>query len=497
MMLRKLALLTLSLVVSACSDNTISTQSNNDKKQTITKPNILLIVADDQGFADHGNTLADINTPSIDKLAKQGVLFKQAYATSPICNASRMGLITSQYQQKQGTFWYGGPGLHDASIPTIAEVLKENGYTNGYVGKFHFGKTKLKDSARRDFPLNHGFDYFYGFEGGRKHYLNHKESLEAAFLKSKKEHNQQGQSLAQGPMWINKDLVDQEGFSTELFGDQAVDFIKGNKDKPFFLQLAFNAVHNFTHQIPKDELKRRGLKGYRDWDPAKEDYRSWYVGSRFPHNDEGREQYLAQLEHLDTEVGKVIQYLDANDLRKNTIVIYISDNGGSTPIYANNGNLRGSKYTLYEGGIRIPMIISWPEHIQGNKTREDLVSTMDILPTLCEYIEGCSLKATDGLSIKAALNGADKIERDFLVWDTEHEVALRQGDWKLKVAKASSQRHAKSEMVKIDIGTFLYNLKDDPSESTDVSKENPDKLKALLALHKTWRAGIDKGLKNK
>jgi arylsulfatase A-like enzyme len=492
MILPRFALLFILFAASACGDNPVNNIKISSENTADSKPNIVLIVADDQGFADYGKTLADIKTPSIDNLVKQGVVFKQAYATSPICNASRMGLITSQYQQKQGTFWYGGVGMVDESIPTIAEILKTNGYTNGYVGKFHYGKTKLKNSDRRDFPLNHGFDYFYGFEGGRKHYLNHKEALEAAFLKSKKEHQQPGQSLAQGPMWLNKTLVDQDGFSTELFGDQALEFIKGNKDKPFFLQLAFNAVHNFTHQIPAEELKRRGLKGYRDWDPAKEDYRSWYVGSRYPNNDEGRQQYLVQLEHLDTEVGKIIQYLDDSDLRKNTIVIYISDNGGSTPIYANNGHLRGSKYTLYEGGIRIPMIISWPEKIIGNKVREDIVSTMDILPTLCEYITSCTITTTDGVSIKAALNGAKTIKRDYLVWDTNHEIAVRQGDWKLKIAKESAQRHADSEMVNIDIGTFLYNLKDDPSESKDLSQSNPAKLNELLALHQQWRVDIDK-----
>jgi len=489
---RKLAVITLSFTVGACSLSNISYSELPSDKETIAKPNIVLIVADDQGYGDYGKTLSDVNTPSIDQLAKQGVLFKQAYATSPICNASRMGLITSQYQQRQGTYWYSGPGLHDESISTIAEVLKENGYTNGYVGKFHYGKSKVKDSSHRDFPINHGFDYFYGFEGGRKHYLNHKEAIEAKFLATKKKHKRAGQSLAQGPMWLNKELVDQEGFSTELFGERAIEFIDSNKEKPFFLQLSFNAVHNFTHQIPADELKRRGLKGYRDWNPAKEDYRSWYEGSRYPNNDEGRAQYLVQLEHLDTQVGRVVQYLDDANLRKNTIVIYISDNGGSTPIYANNGNLRGSKYTLYEGGIRIPMIISWPESIQGNIAREDLVSTMDILPTLCEYIDGCALKNTDGMSIKGALMGEKAIERDYLVWDKGHEIALRQGDWKLKVAKESSKHHAKSEMVKIEVGTFLYNLKDDPSETTDVAAENPAKLSELLALHQKWRASIEK-----
>ena len=486
-MIKKLA--TMTALISACLSCTYNESENT--QNTITKPNILLIVSDDQGYADHGNTLPDVNTPNIDKLAQQGVLFTQAYATSPICNASRMGLITGQYQQKQGTYWYGGKGLNIDSIPTMAEIFKPHGYVNGYVGKFHYGKTKLKDSSGRSFPLNHGFDYFYGFEGGRKHYLNHKDSIEQAFLAAKKKHKQAGQSLAQGPMWLNKELVDQEGFSTELFGQQAISFIERNKQQPFFLQLAFNAVHNFTHQIPQAELKRRGLKGYRDWDPAKEDYRSWYEGSRYPNNQEGREQYLAQLEYLDSEIGKVINYLDKSDLRENTIVIYISDNGGSTPIYANNGNLRGSKYTLYEGGIRIPMIISWPETIEQNKTREDIVSTLDILPTLCSYIEGCTLNTADGININNALTGKKTIKRNYLVWDTGHEIAVRQGDWKLKIAKPSSQTHAKYEMVNIELGTFLYNLKSDPSESNDVSAQHPEKVAALLALHKTWQAEIN------
>lgn len=480
------------LILASCSHYEKSIPEGRNTR-SVEKPNIVLIVADDQGYADLGvmGMTEDVKTPHLDALAKRGVRFTQAYSTSPICNASRAGLMTGSYQQRQGIFWYGGPGLHDQNRQTLAQLLQENGYYNGYVGKFHYGKTRLKNARRRDFPLNHGFDFFYGFEGGRKHYLHHQAEIEDEFLRVKALHKQPGQSLAQGPMWLNKALVDQNGFTTDLFGQQARDFIETNKGRPFFLQLAFNAVHNFTHQLPERVLQKKKLQGYRDWDPSKEDYRAWYVGSRYPNNPEGRAQYLAQLELLDSEVGKVMAFLDAKGLRENTIVIYISDNGGSTPIYANNGPLRGSKYTLYEGGIRIPMIISWPGQYPEDYVSNAIVSGMDIMPTLCGEVAGCVLPGIDGIALQPVLKKSPTpLNREYLVWDTTHETAIRKGKWKLKTAVPSSQKHAVSEMVKIELGEFLYNLEEDPGEKHNLFSAHPDIVRELKSAYSDWRLSL-------
>jgi len=314
-------------------------------------PNVLLIVSDDQGYADMSCTglVNDVQTPNLDKLAAGGVRFSQAYATSPICNPSRAGIITGCYQERWGTFWYGGKGIHDSTYITIPELLKKENYTTGYIGKVHYGSGD-SDTLNRSFPLNHGFDEFYGFTSARKHYLIHQASAEAEFQRIKKENNKWGQSLRQQPIWDNTRTTDTLAFSTELIANKACNFIKENMDNQFFLQVSFNAVHNFTHQLPEDYLESKDLNGYHDWDPGTEDYYEWYVRGRKPNNPEGREHYLGQLYFLDREIGKIMETLEELELKDNTLIIYISDNGGSTPIYANNYPLRGGKYTVYEGG---------------------------------------------------------------------------------------------------------------------------------------------------
>ena len=459
--------------------------------EEVIRPNILLIVADDQGYADLGCTgLADdVRTPNLDRLARRGNRFMQAYATSPICNASRAGLITGTYQARQGIYWYGGAGIHRADFQTIAELLGKAGYATGYVGKFHYGGEKSHAPSSRSFPLNHGFDFFYGFGGGRKHYLIHEAAVEELFLQVQIEQARQGSSLQQGPMWLGRRQVDQEGFSTELFGLRAREFMAKNQDRPFFLQLSFNAVHNFTHQLPEEYLKAHGLQGFRDWDAASEDYADWYRAGRKPNNPEGRAYYLGQLEYLDIEVGRILDYLAQLQLDRQTLVVYIGDNGGSTPIYANNGPLRGSKYTLYEGGIRVPLIISWPGHFDEGRVCYNVVSAMDLLPTICSAAGVLVPPHVDGIDLNRLLTGDDEsLHHKTLVWDTAHETAVRHGKWKLKTAV--DRQHAQNQMVELELGEFLYDLDADPAEATNLSTSHPDVLARLKEIHRVWKAGM-------
>lgn len=453
-------------------------------------PNILLIVVDDQGYADMSCTgLADdVNTPAMDSLAASGVRFTQAYATSPICSPSRGGIITGCYQERWGTFWYGGPGLHKAEYQTIAEILASHAYRTGYIGKVHYGSRDW-DTTHRSFPLNHGFEYYFGHTSARKHYLNHKDEIEDEFLEVKKEYDKQGQSLRQQALWENFDKADTVAFSTELFGKKAVEYMSAHKDESFFLQLSFNAVHNFTHQLPEDYLRTHNLEGYHDWNPAEEDYYDWYEAGRKPNNPEGRAHYLGQLHYLDREIGRVMGYLHESGLSENTMVIYIADNGGSTPIYADNHPLRGSKYILYEGGIRVPMIISWPAKYPQGKVLNNIVSGMDILPTICKEVGIPVPDNVDGRDLSSIVMTAQPVaSHDTLFWDTGQETAVRAGKWKLRTAVKDD--HAKYEMVELELGEFLYNLEEDPGETTNLIGEFPEIYEQLKAAHLRWREEI-------
>jgi len=453
------------------------------------RPNILLIVGDDHGYADLGiaKINQDVDTPNLDKLAQKGLRFTQSYASAPICNASRAGLITGTYTQKYGGFWYSSEGLEQATDNTLAETLQAQGYSTGYVGKFHYGGNHGPKS--RNFPTNHGFDSFYGFAGGRKHYLIHNQNAESQFQKKRQANNQKGESLKMGPIWINEDKVDQQGFATELIGKHANKFIDENANKPFFLQVSFNAIHNFTHQLPKSYLKSKGLKGYHDWDSESETFRDWYVGGRYPNNPEGRQHYLGQLHFLDVEIGKLLDKLERQGLAENTLVIYIGDNGGSTPIYANNGPLRGSKYTLYEGGIRVPLIIYGAAKYQQGKVVNDVVSAMDLYPTILTAAGLTIPTHLDGQDITPVLlaqhqnNESQVVERS-LFWDTGHEIAVRNGKWKYRAA--FDDYYAVKQMVKLELGEFLYDLEQDPGETTNLAVKYPEVLKQLKLQYQQW-----------
>lgn len=435
-------------------------------------PNILLIVVDDLGCADLSciGVSKDVHTPNIDRLAKTGVRFSRCYATAPICNASRIAIMTGCYQQRQGQYWYGGPGLHDPALPTLAERLKTKGYATGYFGKYHHGSS---DSvSKRGFPMNHGFDTFYGFSGGTKHYLKHKKS------------NPKG-PLAMGPMWDGKKQVDVEGFTTELFGERARRFIKANTAKPFYLHLAFNAVHNYTYQLPAKYLSEKGLKGFYDHDPKKEPYKKWREKIGYPAHPEGRAYYLGQLHFLDVEIGRVVDELREQKLLENTAIFFVSDNGGSRVTYAENTPLRGGKYTLYEGGTRVPMIACWPKRFKvGIKDR--IVSTMDIYPTVCEIVGAPLPKVMDGGSLMSALtDDGTATGHDALFWDTGKQMAATMGKWKLLITKQAP--NAFLQRTETPKGAFLYDLDADIGETKDVSAAHPEIMQKLKTQLAAWQ----------
>ena len=443
------------------------------------KVNIILIVVDDLGYADlsHMGQMKDVSTPNIERLTKTGIRFDNAYATAPICNASRIAIITGAYQQRQGQYWYGGPGLHNKKFGTIAESLKEVGYVNGYIGKYHHGNSDTPD--KRGFPLNHGFDHFYGFSGGTKHYLKHSTKF--------------GDNMpGQGPMFDGREKKNIEGFATELFGQEARKFIQKNKHKPFYLHLSFSAVHNFTHQLPKSYLEEKGLNGFKDAE-SKKTYWNWRKKIGYPAHPEGRAYYLGQLYFLDREIGLLIDQLNDLKLRENTVIFFISDNGGSLVTYANNGKYKGGKYTLYEGGCRVPLIISHTKLKQGESSNA-LVSAMDLYPTIAELTGAKVLNNIDGISLIPVIEGKTTTNKRYLYWDTKHQKAVRYGKWKF--LKTEKVPNSKLQISKTPKGEFLYDLEKDPGESTNLANQYPEVMQQLKKSLLVWQNNIKEQRKN-
>lgn len=454
------------------------------------RPNIILIVTDDQGYSDLGVTKRtfDVKTPNLDRLANSGMRFDNGYATSGVCSPSRCALITGVYQERQGNYWFGGPGIPNKDYPTLAEKLKAAGYATAYIGKSHYGKGD-KDPTHRNFPNNHGFDYFYGFTHSRKHYLLHDDQLEAAEQAAIKASGRNGNSNNPSGFWKNKKRIQAEGFTTELFGEEARGFIEKHKDEPYFVQLSFNAAHTFTHQLPEEYLKKHGLNGYHDFDPFKEDYLIWNQGAKKPYNIEGRALYLGQLHYLDLEIGKLLDYLDQEQLRENTLIAYISDNGGSPVNYANNDPLSGGKFSLYDGGTKVPFLMSWPNKWKRGQVSDNLVSMLDIFPTICAAA-GIEIGFTDGIDLSPLLSGKDpKLQHDTLIWDMEAETAVIHGKWKLRTAK--DLRYARRQFFEIEYGEFLYNLKEDPGEHRDLRYFYPEIFNELKAIYQNWKQDME------
>lgn len=475
----------LSLLSAGCSSQ-ISQKllSEYVDRQDVKKPNVLLIIADDHGYADFSyKGLEDnVRTPNLDQLVASGTNFSNAYATSPICSPSRVGLLTGCYQQRWGNLWYGGPGIQDDS-PSMAEHFQELGYQTAYYGKIHYGM----ENSRSE-PQNHGFNHsLTASHGGRTNYLYHSKTAAKRYGIAASE-----QRMNVLPMKENGVEVDRDGFTTEIFAQEARKFIGQSVEEksPFFVQLAFNAVHNFTWQLPDEYLKELGLPRTKDWDPEMGTYTSWYDQNIRPNLKHGRAYYLAQLYYMDRQIGETMDYLKELGIEDETLVIYTADNGGSMCNWGLNTPLRGSKYTLYEGGIRVPMIMKWKGVIAEGATHSNLISGMDIMPTVLDF-SGRSGSFCDGISFYDNLIEDEPILRDTLFWDTGWQYAVRKGDWKLKVVTSAAISSAMSyEHTEPGYGTALYNLADDISEETDLAKSNPQKVKELKIEYKKWKRSL-------
>jgi arylsulfatase A-like enzyme len=468
-------------------------EKNTEKKTTENKPNIILIVVDDQGYADFSpfeNYDTSVSTPNISRLGKSGTVFTQAYVTAPVCSPSRAGILTgkNQFRWDKSASW--GPGLPD-NIKTIAEYLKEAGYETARIGKNDLGRNFHKNDVR-EYPLNHGYDEFLGFSAhAHDYWLNSTEIKERT-------PDPFGTSALLGPLMHNMGYKSyDEGYLTDILTDEAIDYIKRERDKPFFLTLAYNAVHHLIHEVPKKYLEKYNAKEIPNYDPDSllaygkhkaGTYSAYYdkysrVGAI--QSEDLRNYYLANLNCLDDNIGRLLDFLDEQKLTKNTVIIFISDNGGSPLTGANNSPLTGGKYSLWEGGIRVPMIISWPNNIASEKVETKYVSATDILPTLVNL-------AGDEVS-DPSLDGINLFKPDsnrLLVWKWQNTWAVRQGNWKLTNAK---ENHWKSEPSAQYISPIvdnmelkLFNLEEDPSERIDLAELYPEKVKELETAYKNW-----------
>ncbi|MEM8955350.1 MAG: sulfatase-like hydrolase/transferase [Verrucomicrobiota bacterium] len=475
------------------------------------RPNFICILVDDLGYADvsfQDVVAEDVETPNIDRLAKTGVVFTEAYASSPICSTSRLAFLTGRYQTRWGGYWYGQGGLPNDE-QTIAELLRDQGYKTMKVGKTHL------NHGEKPFPLDHGFDEYLGFEHHSWDFYLLSEKDKEAYEARKAGSTEAPQFFWMGPLTRNREKVSYENSNTtDIFADESVAFIERNAGNPFYLQLEFNAVHTLLTVVPDEYAEKYDIPKYpfnRDataeswdypyWDPQKEEYKEWYsdVAHLVKVDPYGRKKYLVHLEMLDKAIGRITKALEATNQLENTFIVFSSDNGGSHQSYANNGPLHVYKYCIADGGIKVPMFVTWPNGIEGDKRIEALVTHRDVFATIADITDTQPKKELDAKSLLPLIEGKVDHLHDELFWDTgKNSWAYRDGDWKLALFPEKEYTWyeiGEDGLVKPELNTTwlkeemaLFNLKEDEGETTNLADEHPEKVEAMLARYQEWRA---------
>jgi len=419
------------------------------------KPNVVFILVDDMGYGDlgcYGHPRA--KTPVIDRLAKEGVRFTQHYANGPECSPTRTAFLTGRYQQRAGglecAIGTGNVGRYDDAIRlagqrqlglpakqvVLPSALKPAGYVSGVFGKWHLGYEPQFN------PVEHGWDDFFGYMGGNVHYFNHRETSELHVL------------------YRGRLPVHAEGYMTHLITDSSINFIERHKDKPFFLYVSHECPH-FPFQGPKDVKKEVNKTNWMKPDA---------------------DTYVAMLEDLDSEVGRLLAALDKHKLADNTLVIFVSDNGGFAGA-ANMGPLNGAKSTTLEGGIRVPLIMRWPGQIRPGTTSHQVCVTFDLTRSILNLAQAkVSAKGLDGLDI---VNHITARKPDFartLFWRGKRGEriwsAVREGDLKY-VRKVEGQTQE-----------WLFDLSKDLAEKNDLSSAQPKQVARMKKLLFNWEKEV-------
>jgi arylsulfatase A-like enzyme len=417
-----------------------------ESQEAESRPNIIIILGDDAGYSDFGvyGSNNQIKTPNIDRIARQGVTFKQGYVPASVCSPSRAGLLTGRYQQRFG-YEENLPrkpqpgdveefmGLPIAEI-TLARQLKKLGYHTGVIGKWHLGYEE------KFHPLNRGFDEFFGFLGGSRSYFPSPDSRD--------------------PIYRNRKKVEGHPYLTDAFGNEAASFVKRNNDRPFFLYVSFNAVHTPMHAEKED------MQNVDDISHPK------------------RQKLAAMTRSMDQEVGQILDELNQQNIKKNTMIFFLNDNGGPVPYNASsNAPLRGTKGTALEGGIRVPFLMQWPQKVPAGMTINQPVSSLDIFPTSVAAAGGTlpGDRAYDGANLVPYVTGdtAGRIHEE-LFWRRKSFAAVRSGPWKL---------------IRFpDRPAELYNIKKDIGEEHNLASRHPDLVQTLYQKLDNWERKLQNPL---
>ena len=430
------------------------------------QPNIVLIMSDDMGYSDLPKFgKSEIPTPNIDRLAKEGTLFTDAYVTAPICVASRMGLLTGQYQQRFGIYdnIYGEDKTRLFLNQTLLPAVFQNvGYRTAHVGKWHLSGNKRLQYQTAG-PRERGFDESIAIRGG-----------DSAFWKGT-------------PVFRNGKQFPAPQYLTDYWGTEACAFIDRAHAQPFFLYLAYNAVHSPMHALDADQDRFSDVA------------------------EENRRIYDGMLLAMDRSIGRVLDRLDKHGIADNTIVVFLNDNGGGESTeryawhsrnYANNLPLRGYKFDLFEGGVRVPMIVRWPGQVPAGKVYGEMVSSTDVYPTLVAAA-GLQMprgQPADGMDLLPFINGEKKSRpHEWLCWQNRswqprkkggfvvptpkvHNSAIRKGNWKLVRLNEKIGSDAPPPAWR------LYDLAKDIGERNDLAGLHADVVRELGSQFNSWRS---------
>jgi arylsulfatase A-like enzyme len=437
-----------------------TTEQRRRSEESSGRPNIVLIMGDDLGYCDVGlYGCRDIPTPNIDSIGKQGVTFTNGYVTAPVCSPSRAALVTGRYQQRFGFEFNAGPlpralsepemGLPTSEI-TIAEALKSAGYSTAMVGKWHLGMHEKFNPTRR------GFDEYYGFLFGANSYGN----PNAADMKTAQAGG--GEPLPawprnpRNPIYRNQTPVTEDQYLTDAFARESTAFIERNRQRPFFLYAPFNAPHTPLQAPQKYYDRFPGIK------------------------DERRRVYAAMVSALDDAVGAILGKLREAGVERNTLVIFMSDNGCATYTRAcTNDPLRYGKLTHLEGGFRVPLAMQWPAKLKAGHREDRVVSSLDIFPTAVG-LAGASLpkdRTYDGVDLLPFLTGqkTKTTLHEVLCWRNGDNGAVRKGNWKLYKA---GERY------------WLFDLSKDLGEKQNLADRHPEIVEQLKKEFRNWEAQL-------
>ncbi len=402
-------------------------------------PNIILIMADDLGYGDLSCYGSDfIQTPNLDKMAREGIKFTDFHSNGAVCTPTRAALMTGNYQQRaglEGVIYVRGEtrqtGL-EPSVETIAEIFRDAGFSTGIMGKWHLGYKKEYN------PVHHGFHSFYGYVSGNIDFHSHYDNS-GIF-----------------DWWHNLDTLKEEGYVTDLITDHSIDFIKKNKQNPFFLYV--------PHEAPHVPFQGRNDTAYRFPD---RDFS--YLG---PAEDQ-QGTYKEMVEVMDEGIGRIMQTLEELNLDENTFVLFCSDNGAR---FGSNGNLRGAKGSLWEGGHRVPAIARFPGKIEKGAETDATVMSMDLVPTLLNIAGVETTTGFDGTDFSGVLFNNNELPERPLFWRYRNQWAVRKGNWKY---------------LKVKEEEYLFNLEQDVSEQENLFTENPEKAKELKTLLNDWETEMN------